>query len=106
MNSADDAIERSIAIKLLAADQNPVLSWEAKLPHVREQLSEEERRHPLGQWLLRVGDQLDWRDNVREFLVAYWHLPPQPFLATESEAAAYDAARDALLQNLQFRPAP
>ncbi|MCY0899797.1 MAG: hypothetical protein OWU33_12875 [Firmicutes bacterium] len=92
--------ERRIALRLLAADQNSALAWDAKLSVVLEQLSEEERRHALGQWLIRVADQLDWRENVREFLVAYWNLPPQPFLETEPEADTYEQARDALLQDL------
>ena len=94
-----DLQEQRIAALLLAVDCDETIVWSDKLRAFAERLDPADRTHPLASWIVEASDQLDWRDNIREFLGAYWNLPPRPFLTTEPAAAVFaEAARRKLAE--------
>lgn len=94
-----DEQERRIARLLLTLDCDEDIAWDDKLTAFADQLALEDHDHPLARWILAMTSRLDWRDNVREFLGAYWELPRRPFLPSEPAAAIYtQAARHRLME--------
>ncbi|MCL4318891.1 MAG: hypothetical protein M1596_03215 [Firmicutes bacterium] len=94
--------DNTIAEKLLVIDQRPNMRGEEKLTVFCETLSDEERQHPLGQWIVSRRDTLDWDDNIGQFLTAFWGLPRRPWVSGEqtADAAVYQQALRALMTRL------
>ena len=92
-----DIQERRIAALLLKIDCDAQIPWDGKIDEFARQITAEDRNHPLARWILRISPSLDWRDNVREFLVGFWGLPPQGFLAGEVAVTEYESAARARL---------
>ncbi|CAB1129700.1 conserved protein of unknown function [Candidatus Hydrogenisulfobacillus filiaventi] len=91
MSTAD---ERVMA-KLFAAERLPEPDGR-KLARFLAWLEGEEAAHPVAAWLAEAGADLDWVENVCDFLSAYYGLPRRPLFPGEGEgweeaAAALEA---------------
>lgn len=95
-------MDQAIAEKMLWIDQQANTSSREKLAILCASFSDDERQHPLGQWIIAQQDRLDWEDNIGQFLTAFWGLPRRPWVPGEQteEAVIYQAALEKVLARL------
>lgn len=62
--SVADAVRRRIAEKVLRVERSGRTGDQEKLDLLLASLDDEERSHPLVEWIVRARDRLYWYDNV------------------------------------------
>ena len=72
-----DPVRLRIADKILAVEAEGG-SEADKFARLLSRLDEEERAHPLGEWLIRARDRLYWYDNALDLAGALRDRPHHP----------------------------
>jgi hypothetical protein len=97
------SLDRAIVGKLLQVDLQQEVPINTKMDVFIQHLTPEERQHPLAAWIIQQRETLDWIENIGEFISAFWHLPPYPWIPTghTPDVLTYREAAETLLTTLR-----